>query len=417
MLIEDQNVKISWTNSNKEWFINKGYTFTKNRDLFFVKPTDLVPSSKIMVYVKCDYCGEVFKKQYSNYLKDVNGFIKKTACKSCHGRKISEIRKEKEYDNRYKKFLSFCKSNNYTPISKEYKGNKNYIEFECPKHGLQKIKYYNISKRICPKCEEEFNDIEYKKEKIKEFENECKRKGYISLATVDLYENIDTPLPYICSMHGKKFISLHNIKYGDRGCRECGRLIYKSKMRLDNETVRSTIESKNNNVWINQDEYINAITNNLLIKCGSCGEIFSTSLNNYGKNIDGKCRDCSESSYGEYLIALFLKEHKIEHIRQYHFDGNCRDINPLPFDFYLPKYNMCIEFDGEHHYWAVFGDDHFITTKLHDGMKNNYCKWNGIKLLRIPYWERSNLDTVLCKELGLKNNKIMMKYIHINKTA
>ena len=82
MLIEDQNVKISWTNSNKEWFINKGYTFTKNRDLFFVKPTDLVPSSKIMVYVKCDYCGEVFKKQYSNYLKDINGFIKKTACKS-----------------------------------------------------------------------------------------------------------------------------------------------------------------------------------------------------------------------------------------------------------------------------------------------------------------------------------------------
>lgn len=33
----------------------------------------------------------------------------------------------------------------------------------------------------------------------------------------------------------------------------------------------------------------------------------------------------------------FIIQHKFK---------NCRDIRPLPFDFYLPKLNTCIEYDG-----------------------------------------------------------------------
>lgn len=67
---------------------------------------------------------------------------------------------------------------------------------------------------------------------------------------------------------------------------------------------------------------------------------------------------------------------------------DCRDINLLPFDFYLPDYNLCIEYDGIHHFEIneYFGGvDRLKYTKKHDKIKNIYCKLNNIKLIRISY--------------------------------
>ena len=64
--------------------------------------------------------------------------------------------------------------------------------------------------------------------------------------------------------------------------------------------------------------------------------------------------------------------------------------NQLPFDFYLPKYNSCIEFDGIQHYEPVEhfgGQESYDYTVKHDKIKNEYCKNNGILLLRIPYYK------------------------------
>jgi len=84
-----------------------------------------------------------------------------------------------------------------------------------------------------------------------------------------------------------------------------------------------------------------------------------------------------------------LKKRKILFESQKKFDG-CRNIRELPFDFYLPKYNMCIEFDGVHHFkpmnhWG--GKENLIEVKRRDEIKNQYCKDNNIKLLRIKYDE------------------------------
>ena len=34
-----------------------------------------------------------------------------------------------------------------------------------------------------------------------------------------------------------------------------------------------------------------------------------------------------------------------------------------------------------------------------DSIKTKYCKDNNIKLIRIPYWDFKNIDTILTKEL------------------
>ena len=93
---------------------------------------------------------------------------------------------------------------------------------------------------------------------------------------------------------------------------------------------------------------------------------------------------------------------------QYKFK-DCKCSRCLPFDFYLPDYNILVEYDGEQHYYPVsFGGinddkslDRFIITKIHDTIKTIYAKNNNIKLIRIPYYEFDNIEKILIRELNL----------------
>jgi hypothetical protein len=76
----------------------------------------------------------------------------------------------------------------------------------------------------------------------------------------------------------------------------------------------------------------------------------------------------------------------------------------LKFDFYLPDYNYCVEYDGELHYQVsryCGGFDKFVDGIIRDTVKNEYCKKNNVKLIRIPYWDFNRIEEILKKELGL----------------
>ena len=84
-------------------------------------------------------------------------------------------------------------------------------------------------------------------------------------------------------------------------------------------------------------------------------------------------------------------------MEQYKFD-DCRFYNHLPFDFYLPEYNILIEYDGKQHFILnSFGKDmwHFVDIKIRDTVKNVYCENNNIELIRIPYWEFNDIENIL----------------------
>jgi len=75
---------------------------------------------------------------------------------------------------------------------------------------------------------------------------------------------------------------------------------------------------------------------------------------------------------------------------QYKIFEKCRYKNTLEFDFYLPKINTCIEFDGLQHYKSVIyfgGEESLKKSKLRDKIKNIFCKENNINLIRIRYDE------------------------------
>lgn len=120
-----------------------------------------------------------------------------------------------------------------------------------------------------------------------------------------------------------------------------------------------------------------------------CGEemILSVRQLRGGKYRCDKCTNKYSSL--ESKVIQFLNANNVEFITQYKFE-KCRDKLPLPFDFYLPKYNCCIETDGKQHYEKSWAKENFEIRKLHDNIKNNFCKNNNIKLIRIPYYEFDN---------------------------
>jgi len=68
---------------------------------------------------------------------------------------------------------------------------------------------------------------------------------------------------------------------------------------------------------------------------------------------------------------------------------------------------MLIEYDGEFHYKPArySKDKNKMLVKLkyqqeNDNIKNIYCKNNNIPLLRIPYWEFKNIETILEEEIS-----------------
>lgn len=102
-------------------------------------------------------------------------------------------------------------------------------------------------------------------------------------------------------------------------------------------------------------------------------------------------------SCGENQISKILKDLSINYTTQKTF-SEC--VNPLTnaklkFDFYLPDYNCCIEYDGKQHYESYdrFGGIEGLNDRQYrDGIKNKYCEENRINLIRIPYYDYGKIN-------------------------
>lgn len=102
-------------------------------------------------------------------------------------------------------------------------------------------------------------------------------------------------------------------------------------------------------------------------------------------------------SSGEYAIKSILEAMDIAFIREMRF-ADCKNVFPLPFDFYIPLLAVAIEFDGRQHFEPVErfgGQEIFERTQINDALKNEYCATNGIRLLRIKYTEFERIQELI----------------------
>jgi len=226
---------------------------------------------------------------------------------------------------------------------------------------------------------------------IKEKANKVHNNKY-DYSLIDSYENMHKIEKIICKKHGVFYQSMNEHINKQKGCKFCA-----VDERRDTTDI---FIKKSKNVHgdfydYKKTEYIDSKTKVIII-CPKHGE-FTQKPNDH---INGKgCPICNESK-GEKEIRKFLEINNIKYEREKQFK-DCKDKRKLPFDFYLPDFNMCIEYDGEQHFksFEFFGGDKKLKKiQKHDMIKNIFCKTHDIKLIRIRYDE--NIDFKKIKKIN-----------------
>lgn len=332
------------------------------------------------VLFKCKICGHEWEAQARSMLRGLSG------CRKCAG----------SYSYSNEEFLQKLEKINpdIEPLDKYTKNNVK-IRLKCKKCGYVWTTTPNkllSSKTGCSKCAGQVKmKTEDLREKLKEWNP--------NIVLLGEFGGVDVKTQVKCKICGNVWESTPSHLKERRGCPICARkyltsLYVKSKEKFIEEMkkIDPTIEIIG--------EYVNNRTK-IKCRCKDCGNEWEATPSNLLKYRG--CPACSASK-GEKFIAYYLKENNIAFIPQKRFD-DCKDKRALSFDFYLPSFNICIEFDGQQHFSPdiYFGEseekakEDFERLKRRDNIKNNYCAKNNITLIRIPYWEVNNISVLLDK--------------------
>lgn len=320
----------------------------------------------------------------------------KKVCKYCNHSKLKDILQE-EVD----------KVNGTIQILSEYKGWREKVDCLCRTCGntwstVVSVILYGGG---CPKCGREkanINEMRSEESIISEIESKN-----TSIKIVGKYRGYHKPIECKCKIDGFEWETsdpAHLIS-GDAGCPECSKRMKREKFSLtQDEFEQRILELYNGNITI-IGKYVNANTP-IELYCKEHDNIFEATPRTFLYSKTRGCPYCSQS-LGEAKMSFILKNFGYNIIPQYTFD-DCVYVNKLRFDGYDEKHNIAFEYQGEQHYRPVnFGGrnedisrEQFILNQERDKIKEEYCKSNGIHLIKIPYWEFDNMDAFLMSELN-----------------
>ena len=276
-----------------------------------------------------------------------------------------------------------------------YRGSTFKVKITCLVHGIfEQEPASHIRGRGCAKC---YGNVNYTLEQfIKRATDTHNNKYNYSLVE---YKNNHTKIKIICPEHGIFEQTPHNHLDNTAGCKKCSN---KLKSELRSHTTDKFI---NKAKQIHGDKYDYSVVtytkdfNKINIICKEHGMFEQMA----GSHLQGTgCPKCN-SSKGEEKIRNFLKHNNIQFEEQKRF-AECIYKKPLPFDFYLPKQKILIEYDGEQHFKPIElfgGKRNFMRVNKHDSIKNCFAVKNKYDLLRIPYVEYNTIEEVLSKKLCL----------------
>lgn len=254
-----------------------------------------------------------------------------------------------------------------------------YVKLVCGKCGNKYKTNIDIIKqggsKWCRKCVHQKMVDEHKKHDIETVRRLFEKNGLKLLSSE--YVNNSIPLAAINNEGYTVLISYNNLLKG------YGAAPFSSDNPYTIDNLKLFIERNAQGYELLSKRYVRADGVKLKFKCDK-GHIFKSSWNDFRNGT--RCPQCNDSK-GEEAIRKWLEDKNIPYIQEHRFD-DCRYKNPLPFDFYLPERNICIEYDGKQHFEPVGlygGIKGFKKRQRNDKIKDTYCKVNNIPLIRIPY--------------------------------
>lgn len=423
-------VKVKWHSKNRSHFEELGYVFTKWNDEFNVETKDLPKGSHVYVRVKCD--GEKCNNPYlspvkwQSYLRCIKP-DEKYYCSKC----VSQERVENGVRTRLLKSKSFeqwCienkkqdllerwdyEANSYLPSEIGYASNKKCY-FKCPK-GLHKSELKNINMITNLRYKDNYNifcnacnsfaqwGIDNICEDFLEKYWDYEKNNKLGIDPWTITYGCHKKVYFICQekeYHESYDMLCNNFIKGYR-CRYCA-TFHGSVHPLD--SLGKILEKKGLlHIWSDKNkkspyEYTPNSIQEVWWKC------HNHEHDEYKRNINDsntcqfRCPECGFSK-GETRVDGYLSKNNIFRIPQKEFDGLIGlGGKNLSYDFYLPKYNLLIEYQGEMHERFVNGihksKKDFERQQEHDIRKREYAEKNNIKLLEIWYWDFDNIEKIL----------------------
>lgn len=356
----------------KKLTINEIYKYCENNNLDKPIENQIYKNNSTPIKFICSKHGE-YSQRWSSHK---NG---STGCKICRYNKTSK-------SNRLSwiSLVETCKTKGYDiPLNKsEYKNKNSLMTFNCKKHGIykQRLASHMQGKTGCNKCELSKRQQGKQEWDMKKMYNYCKYHNLDLPKKFQEYTTLKEKYIFICPKYGEYKQSWEKHKLG-HGCYKC-KLDRISKLKTKS-CKQYYSECKENSIDIPIEYYISDSTP-IKHKC-SKGHIYSQTPSNHLRGQG--CPICNES-HGERFIKNYLDTKHIKYIPQKTFK-DLKDKKLLSYDFYLPKYNVLIEYQGKQHYESVSfnGKDYTDLEKQqhHDKMKREYAKKNGYKLLELHY--------------------------------
>ncbi len=248
--------------------------------------------------------------------------------------------------------------------------------------------------RRCPKC---YGTHKYSnKEFISKAKNVQEKFGRnYNYSLVD-YKGNKIKVKIICDEHGV-FEQKPNSHLLGIGCDKCGKIEMAKKKSLKKEEI---IKRMTKNHKINAYDYslvdYKTIDTKVKIICNQCKSIFKQTPNAHINQKQG-CPKC-KSSKGENEIRSYLQKNNIEFEEQKYF----KELGKSRYDFFLPKLNTLLEYDGVQHFEPVKyfgGEERFVKNKYRDEIKNQFAFKNGIRLIRIAYTDFNKIEKLLNESL------------------
>ena len=244
----------------------------------------------------------------------------------------------------------------------------------------------------CPICADKHQNRRNNEDFIKEL-----KERHPNIIPLEKFKNAGSTMRLKCSICGYEWQTSPNVLlnkngYGCPKCANHGRVSEREmieRLKKSNPTIRYISGYK-------------GLMPHANFECLRCGNKWSTPPNSV---LHGRGCPVCKLSHGELEVSKILDKLNIKYERQYKFP-DCKDVRSLPFDFYIKSYNVCIEYDGVQHFMPIrFGkheteeqlNEKFKLQQKRDKIKNDYCKNNNINLIRIPYTELKNIETILNK--------------------
>ena len=321
---------------------------------------------------------------------------------------------EKEMITKKDKIIELRKQSlGYGMIAKEIGCNIDYVKEICRKNGMGGVKApkpVGISKQPKPKVNKECKGCS------KAFETRRDRQTFCSTKCRLEYKpkKEQIPLKPLIQKECKECKTSFEVKDNKAGnkrmfCSPSCATTFKNKSR---KAASSKITKQKHIDFVEKviDKYDGEIEvlsmytgwdKPIKLRCNECGKIWWKTMAR--ETLRAKCT-CNSVSRGETIVTDYLLDKQIYFEREKSFDDLVYQ-KPLRYDFFLPEYNVLIEYDGKQHFKPIetFGGEEYLKeTMLRDKLKNEYAKQKDMLLIRIKY-DCNNIKA----ELGEKLKEII----------